>query len=362
MLFKPIPGRTNNRNAFFRLTVAALIWFFSVWFVMPLGAAVDLWSFIPDTAAAVDQRIITRKRLVEKLLQADALPHYRSLSPVRLREAALDCANQMVGRILLEEAFEQEKIKVSDAEIRSRFAEMMENMTSSQRETLYTRLRQQKIVLQEYVNGIVKDEDTRFDLALRKLIELKFPGRLDVSDDDCERYYRENQTLFEMPSRVNVSRIFISVEVEKSLLRQEQPKMTEVELVSTAKRNAREKITSVNRQLMAGGDFAALARQFSHCPSAAMNGEIGSFSRGGGLDPVTEKIVFALTPGVVSNICEVEDGYQLLKVNRVISPGYAPVSEVKNFIREDLQNRLVAKLAEKIVRDAKRHRHIFIYF
>ncbi len=356
MSFKIAPVR--NRNSLF------LPYLLSCLFlpVLTRAAEEDIWQFIPETAATVDQRVITRKRLVGELLKNENLAHYRALPPSQLRSAALAQVNQMIGRILLEEMVAAAGIRISPDEIKNRFNELFAGMTPMQRELLYSHLRKDKIDLSDYLENIVRDDNTIFSLGLRKLIGQKFPGRLEVSDTQCESYYRENQTLFEMPSRVSLSRIYISFAGEARLLKEQHPELAPAELVANSEKNAFEKISRISRMTMSNADFAGLARQYSHCPSAIQGGLLGSFAKGGGLDPGTEKIVFGLTPGVISDVIPLEGGYQLLRVNRIIPPGYAPLDEVLNFIREDMQNRLIDKLSEKMVRDARRQHRIMVYF
>ncbi|MBN2494938.1 MAG: peptidyl-prolyl cis-trans isomerase [Deltaproteobacteria bacterium] len=81
---------------------------------------------------------------------------------------------------------------------------------------------------------------------------------------------------------------------------------------SRSKQAALEGIQKIKAELDAGGDFAALARQHSDCPSGAQGGDLGAFGRGQ-MVAAFEQTAFALEPGQVSGVIETPFGYHLIK-------------------------------------------------
>jgi parvulin-like peptidyl-prolyl isomerase len=84
---------------------------------------------------------------------------------------------------------------------------------------------------------------------------------------------------------------------------------------STATRSkdeALQGIQDIKQQLEQGGDFAALARQHSDCPSGAEGGDLGSFGKGQ-MVPAFEKATFALEVGGTSDVVETPFGYHLIQ-------------------------------------------------
>lgn len=76
---------------------------------------------------------------------------------------------------------------------------------------------------------------------------------------------------------------------------------------------AKAKAESILAQIKAGGDFAALAKQYSQDSTAANGGDLGFFSKGQMVKPF-EDAAFALQPGQVSSVVKTQYGYHIIKV------------------------------------------------
>jgi peptidyl-prolyl cis-trans isomerase D len=90
-------------------------------------------------------------------------------------------------------------------------------------------------------------------------------------------------------------------------------------------------------KLRAGGDFSALARQFSDDPgSASQGGDLGSFSRGQ-MVPAFDEAVFSLAQNEVSAPIKTRFGYHIIEVLEIQPAKSTPLAEVKDTIRRTLQ-------------------------
>ncbi|HUX34167.1 MAG TPA: peptidylprolyl isomerase [Gemmatimonadaceae bacterium] len=88
-----------------------------------------------------------------------------------------------------------------------------------------------------------------------------------------------------------------------------------------AKAAALARIDSIRAEIVAGGDFARIAKRESmDSTTREVGGDLGWNRRGGGLVPSFERWLFAVEPGQVSPVFETPFGYHILRVDRVNGP------------------------------------------
>ncbi len=66
-------------------------------------------------------------------------------------------------------------------------------------------------------------------------------------------------------------------------------------------------------EISGGGDFAALAKKHSSCPSGKQGGELGEFGPGQ-MVPEFDKVVFSAPVGEVQGPIKTQFGYHLVEV------------------------------------------------
>ncbi|MDA8165694.1 MAG: peptidylprolyl isomerase [Desulfobacteraceae bacterium] len=69
----------------------------------------------------------------------------------------------------------------------------------------------------------------------------------------------------------------------------------------------------IKAKIEAGADFAAMARQYSSCPSGRKGGDLGSF-RPGDMVPEFDEVVFSAELHKVHGPVKTQFGYHLLEV------------------------------------------------
>ena len=69
----------------------------------------------------------------------------------------------------------------------------------------------------------------------------------------------------------------------------------------------------LKQQILAGADFAELAKQHSSCPSGAQGGDLGRFGPGM-MVPEFDKVVFSAPLNEVQGPVKTQFGYHLLEV------------------------------------------------
>jgi parvulin-like peptidyl-prolyl isomerase len=93
-------------------------------------------------------------------------------------------------------------------------------------------------------------------------------------------------------------------------------------------------------------NFGELARVYSKAPSASEGGDLGTFQRGD-LPEDFEKAIFPLAPGTVSKAVRTKYGYHIFMVEEKIAAHQQKLWEVKDQIRERLQQEKERELINK---------------
>jgi foldase protein PrsA len=175
-----------------------------------------------------------------------------------LRQQVLD---QMINDTVIAQQAEKEGIKVTDNDVNARLAQMIQDAGSVDKLNEY--LKQNQITLADFCSQI-----------------------------------RSNVVGEAMLNRVTSA---LPTKVEQVHVRQI--------LVSTAAQ-----AQQVKKQLDAGGDFAALAKQYSLDESSKTNGGDLGWAPKGRFDPQFEAVAFQLKVGQVSDVVQTQFGYHLIKV------------------------------------------------
>jgi peptidyl-prolyl cis-trans isomerase C len=101
-------------------------------------------------------------------------------------------------------------------------------------------------------------------------------------------------------------------------------------------KDQKEKAEEVKQQLQNGGDFAALAKEYSQDPgSAEQGGDLGCIGRGETV-PNFEEAVFGAEQGEIVGPVETDFGYHVIEVTDIQEEATRPLSEVEAQIRDQL--------------------------
>lgn len=127
---------------------------------------------------------------------------------------------------------------------------------------------------------------------------------VEVSAEEIEAYYRDHKDDFRRPVEIRARQMLFKT---------------------------REEATRVRKLLLAGGDFVALARQYSQSPDRENGGSLGYFSAG--VLPVEfDRVLFKLPVNRVSEPVKSPYGFHLFLVERKRRAGLRPYAAVKDEI------------------------------
>ena len=270
---------------------------------------------LPEVLARVNGQDVTRQEFQEYVDTLEA----RAGGPVpaeqrdQVYRRVLD---QMVGYRLLQQEAKARKVAVDDAEVEVRIGEIKKQFPSE--DVFMQMLVERKMTLDQ-----MKSE-ARDDMAIGKMIEAEVEAKSAVKPEQVQEFYDKNPDQFKQQERVRASHILISVPQNGD---------------AAAKTQARTKAEQILKDVKAGKDFAALAKEHSQDPGSAVNGgDLGFFQQGQMVGPFND-VAFTLKPGDISDLVETQFGYHIIKVAEKQAGRTIPLDEVRPRVEQFLQNR-----------------------
>jgi len=208
----------------------------------------------------------------------------------------------LVEKAQFEIAAEELDVTVSDEDVDKRLAELKEQFFEGDEQKYKDELEAQGLT----------EEQVRTDLRTRILSEKVFEkvtNQVEVTDDDVQAYYEENQAQFETPASRDVRHILVK---------------------------SKAKADQLHAQLESGADFAKLARQFSQDPASKKDGGKFTAQQGATVAPF-DKVAFGLETGELSEPVKTQFGWHIIEaVADVEEASTQELSAVEEQIRETL--------------------------
>ncbi len=155
-----------------------------------------------------------------------------------------------------------------------------------------------------------------------------------VDDAAVQQYYASHQGEFES---VKASHILVRVKGAPMPAPAGKPELTDEQALAKAQ--------DIRKRLLAGEDFAKLAKEESDDTGSGLNGgSLGEFHRGQMVPPF-EQAAFALKPGEISEPVKTPFGYHIIKVETHTT---RPLAEVKPEIEKKLRPEIARKQLEAL--------------
>jgi peptidyl-prolyl cis-trans isomerase C len=245
------------------------------------------------------------------------------MSTASLSKIKKDVLENLIGRELLYQTSQKHGIKVDEAAINNQLAILKKRFPS---ETEFN-----KVLSKNNLSEAAIRAQLERNTAINEFIDKQFVQNVTISDKESKAYYESKPEYFKQPEQVQASHILIKIDSEAD---------------ESQKAQARKKIEKIQKRLQKGEDFAALAKEFSQCPS-----------QHGQMVPAFEQVAFALKPGAVSDIVETKFGYHLIKVIGKKPETTIPYKDVKDKLQQHLKREKIQKevtlYVEKLKEKAK---------
>ena len=269
---------------------------------------------LPEVLARVNGQDVTRQEFQEYVGNLEA----RAGGPVpaeqrdQVYRRVLD---PMVGYKLLQQEAKVRKVVVPDADVEARIGEIKKQFPSE--DVFMQMLVERKMTLEQMRS------EARDDMAIGKMIEAEIATTAAVKPEQVQDFYDKNPDQFKQQERVRASHILFSLQQAADV---------------AAKAAVKRKAEGVLKQVKAGGDFAALAKEHSQDPGSAVNGgDLGFFPRGQMVPPF-DQAAFTLAPGSTSELVETQFGYHIIRVAAKREAGTVSLEEVRPQLEQYLEN------------------------
>ena len=397
--------RNQTQGIAFKIVVGLLI---VVLAVFGFGA-IDLFGSNDPDLARVNGDSLTQSQVgiqVERERRRMAAQAGESFDPASVDPVALQARvlEQMIARALIQQAADDLGVAASDDEVtqiiranpnfgidgkfeQERFRIVAQAM--GYRPQDFVAEMRELLKLEQLQNGIASSGFSttsdlgvyarilgqRRDLAWLSFTPDGFAARAEISDEEVQARYDENQVAYmteesldvaylELRASALISDPSISVsdediaaayEADRSAAPSGEERRSSHILVAVSDdRNeeaAREKIAAAAARLAAGEDFASVAKEFSDdTVSAQAGGDLG-FAARGVFDPAFEEALFALPdPGALSEPVVTAFGVHLIRLDEVRAIEYPALDQVK----AEIETRLRADQANQLFDERKR--------
>lgn len=286
----------------------------------------------PDTVATVNGTTIAKKDLeLQKLWLVENLKRMgREVTDADKPMVEQQALDSLIEMELLTQEAQKASVTVKPEDAAQRYEQFKKNFPKPED---FAQFLKNMDMTEEKLK-----KDTERELVVNTLMDKWFATLPPVTDSDLEKYYKENPQQFQQKERVKASHILVKVEEGAT---------------PETKAAAKKKIEGVQGKLKAGGDFAALAKENSDCPSKDRGGDLGFFSKGQ-MVPEFEAAAFALKPGELSGIVETKFGYHLIKGAEHQQAGVTPLADVKERLKSFLENNKKREFLQKKLDELKK--------
>jgi parvulin-like peptidyl-prolyl isomerase len=288
-----------------------------------------------DVLAVVNETRITRQDLAQEmsLLAAEMRLRNTTLSARRLARLRRQLLDNLIERELLYQQAQQKKIQIQSPWVNRAVLDLKNELKSK------------SIEYEDYLHSAHLSEEAlknriRKGLIIRRLLRRDVIRPVKVSEAEMQAFYRNHPEYFQRRERVRVRQIMVAFDQKGD---------------PTGRGEALLRIQQIQDKIKQGGNFAALALDYSEDNSRTRGGDLGYLQRDQMLKAFADA-AFSLKPGQVSDIVETHLGYHLIKmVDRIPSSqmAYRNVrSKIERTLRRNKENRATDTYLAKLKRQA----------
>lgn len=268
-----------------------------------------------------------------------AVPPGADLQQLRqiLRQQVLE---SLVDEALLDQDAARAEISISDADCKADLVRRVDgyllhaDLTQAEFEQQVQEV--EGVSFAEFCDRRAKNAEFQRTVRHEHLVQQRYPEKVAVTEQEiAERYARDKEAVYSKLAQVRASHILIPMEAGAT---------------EEAKQAARQKATDVRAKAAApGADFAALAREFSSCPSSARGGDLDFFPREGAMVEPFAAAAFALPVGGTSEVVETQFGFHVIRVTERKEARQITLEQASPILRTELVTEKTMAAREELV-------------
>ncbi len=158
-----------------------------------------------------------------------------------------------------------------------------------------------------------------------------------LGKEELQEYYQANRGRFRSKRSIEASQILCLAQVTPDMLKGERFRRM---------RAARQRAEAIRERLLAGENFAQVARQESDDALAERGGSLGRITYGSMPAPF-EVVAYSLEPGEISEAVELKDGYVIVRVEKKYPTRQLTFEEAKPQIVDFLRSQIYQRLSDE---------------
>lgn len=291
--------------------------------------------------AVVNEEIITLydlKRVFEPYAKnVKALKYSKDQERQMLFKVRSDLLKELVDRKLADQEIKRNKLVVSDEEIDNTI-EQLKSSRSFTDEQLRAGLAEQGVTLEDY------RKEMKEQLLRSRLINVEVKSKIVVTDENIQAYYDSHREKYVGEQKFHLWNIYVVLDQYAQ---------------DSEKRTALKNMESILSKLNQGEAFQELIGDDFAASLGAKGGDLGLFLIKE-LSPQLKKIVENMKAGDFSEIIDMDKGYQILFLEKIIEANSKSVEEVRGEIEDILFKELINDKYQEWLEDLRRRSHIKI--
>jgi peptidyl-prolyl cis-trans isomerase SurA len=262
--------------------------------------------------ARVNEKIITQRQydLEKEKTHAQLAQQYSGEElEAQYQAASKDLLEEMIDQDLLVQKAQDLNVNV-DAQVVERLDQIRKQMGFATIQDLENAVEKEGLIWEDYQNNI------KNELLTRQVIEREVGSRLNVTTSDARKYFEAHKQQFASPAGVELAEIQVT---------------TQKWGATVADQRARAALAMIQN----GAKWDDVVKKYSDGPALDNGGDVGFIGRGT-LIPEVSDAIKNLDPGETSGTIKLANGYIIVKVLQVRSPGAPQFQEVADQVENML--------------------------